>query len=129
LNGVLATSEEKMSIVLYVLVPIGWALLGKVLGWAISATCFFSARGNRIGQSVSRWCVPIFPVVIFVTLLAGAGGDAGHGITLFDSAALLSLVCLIPFYGVPALALAAGVVYVIRDLTLGHFTTTAEAKP
>src|SRR5262249_50444509 len=115
-----------MSIFLLVVLPIGWALLGKVLGLALSAALFFNAAGNRLGRRVSRWCVPVLPGVFLVMIVWGTSGDAGHGFTLFGSATLFGLACAIPFYGVISLTIFAGTLYVIRDLTLGHLARPPE---
>jgi hypothetical protein len=109
-----------MSVILYIGLPLCWALVGKLLGLAVAASCFFSDRGRRAGQSVGRWCVPIFPLVFIALLTAGGSGNAGHGFQIFGSTELFDLLCGIPIYAIPALGLYTGGLYVVRDLTFGH---------
>ena len=109
-----------MTILIFLVIPLGFALVGKLLGLATAASFFYSEPGKRLGRTLSRWCVPILPAVDLALLLCGGDGDAGRGMTLFGSAELFGLLCDIPLYGIPILGVYAGVIYVIRDLTLGH---------
>ena len=117
-----------MSILIFIGIPICWAILGKVLGLALSAAFFYSDAGKRLGQRVSRWCVPIFPCVMLIALFAGIDGNAGRGVTLFGSDTLFDLACIIPIYAIPILLVPAALIYVVRDLTLGHTAKTQEVK-
>jgi hypothetical protein len=109
-----------MSVLLFVVIPMAWALTGKLLGMAVTTSCFYSARGKRAGLAVGRWCVAVFPIVYLALLLVGAGGDAGHGFHLFGSEELLGLIPGIPIYALPVLSIYVGGLYMVRDLTLGH---------
>jgi hypothetical protein len=117
-----------MSIFLFILLPLCWATLGKALGWALAAAFFYGAAGRRLGRHLSRWGTPILPCLYLVAILTGIDGDAGHGFTLFGSTTLLGLAAAVPFYGVIALSLFAGAVYVLRDLTVGHVANATDAK-
>jgi hypothetical protein len=109
-----------MSVILYVGLPLCWALAGKLLGLALAASCFFSDRGRRAGRTVSRWCVAVFPLVFVALLTTGVSGNAGAGFQIFGSGELFDLLCGIPIYAIGALGLYAGGLYVARDLTIGH---------
>ncbi len=127
-NGITYIPEQApMSFLIFVGIPLCWAILAKAIAWAVSASCFHSETGKRLGQQLARWCVPIFAGVVLLALIIGCAGNAGHGITLFGSDTLLELLFSIPYYAIPALLAFAGSVYVIRDLTLGH-TKSQEVK-
>ena len=109
-----------MSLIIFVALPLLWALTGKLLGLAVTASCFYSASGKRAGQKISRWCVPICPSLFLALMVVGDDGNAGHGMHVFGSAEFFDLLCVIPLYVVPVLGVYVVSLYVIRDLTLGH---------
>jgi hypothetical protein len=115
-------SREKtsMSLILFVVLPAALFLMGKLAGLAVAAGGFYSVCGKRLGETVGRWTSLALPAAYLAAMLLGAEGDAGHGVTLFGSADLLDAIGAVVYYGMPALALFAGAVYVVRDLTLGH---------
>jgi hypothetical protein len=116
----LAVIGCQMSVLLVVIIPLAWALTGKLLGLAVAASYFYSARGTRAGRTISRWCVPVFPIIYLVLIFLGGSGTAGTGVRLFGSEELFGLTAGIPIYTLIPLALYAGALYVARDLTLGH---------
>lgn len=109
-----------MTILLFIVMPLGWALVGKLTGLALAASLFYSERGRRLGRVVGGLCMVILPSLWIAALLIGAAGNAGHGITLFGSAALIEEVMVMGWYGIPILGAYAGAIYVVRDLTIGH---------
>jgi len=109
-----------MSLILFVVLPLCCLLSGKLLGLAVAASTFFSETGKDVGRTVSRWAMPLLPMIFVLAMVLGARGNAGHGFTLFGSQALFGMVCTVVFYSVPVLGLYVGVLYVLRDLTLGH---------
>jgi hypothetical protein len=109
-----------MSVLFFFCIPLAWAIFAKALGWSIAAGCFYSETGLRAGQQLSRWGVPFAPLVVLLALLMGLDGDAGHGVTLFGSVTLVELVFSIPAYAIPVLLAFAALIYVVRDLTIGH---------
>ncbi|MBI3409038.1 MAG: hypothetical protein HY040_11880 [Planctomycetes bacterium] len=117
-----------MAFFLYIFLPLSWALFGKALGWAIAAACFYSAGAKRLGRRVGNCCALAFPGIFLVLLISGGEGNAGRGFTLFGDAALLEVLCAIPLNCVVGLLVFAGIVYVIRDLTIGHSAVSVEAK-
>lgn len=106
-----------MTLFLFVFLPLLCLAAGKLLGLAVSASLFYSDAGKRIGDAVARWCMPILPIAFVLLMVAGVRGNAGYGFTLFGSQELFELFCVIPFYVAPVLAVYAGAIYVIRDLT------------
>jgi hypothetical protein len=111
--------ETPMSLFLYVIIPLGYALTGQLVGTAAAASWFYTDAGKRRGKVISRWCAWLFPVVFVILIAAGAAGNAGREFTLFGSAAFFDTACGIPLYAVPILAAYAGLLYVIRDLMWG----------
>src|SRR5262245_39890435 len=106
-----------MVIWLYVIMPAGWAVAGKLLGVAVALTAP-SAGGVRAGRVLGRWCLWLLPALSRLLFALGGSGDAGHGVRLFGSEDLFALLCL-PVYAVPALGVYALGAYVVRDLLRG----------
>lgn len=115
-----------MTLFIFILIPLAWAFTGWLLGCAVSASCFFSERGRRWGKLTTRTCLPLLPVLYLALVIIGGRGDAAHGVTIFGSELVAGIVLGIPFYAIPALAIYAGAIYVVRDLTLGHVKTTVD---
>lgn len=109
-----------MALFLFILVPIGWALFGKLAGAALTAAYFFSPAGRRRGAAVSRIAVWLLPFVYLVAVATGGHGSAASGFRLFGNEGLLALACGIPLYGVIPLAVFWAAMWVLRDLTFGH---------
>jgi hypothetical protein len=116
-----------MALFLYVLLPLAWALTGRLLGSAVSLSAPGPA-GQRLGGSLGRCCAVLLPALYGLLLVLGVRGDAGHGVRLFGSEELFGLLAL-PVYLVPALALYAGGAYVVRDLLGGLRSRGAEKPP
>jgi hypothetical protein len=106
-----------MALILFVIMPIGWAVSGWLLGRAVSATVPTDAA-RRFGKATGRCCAWFLPALHVLLLVLGGSGDAGHGVRLFGSEELFGLLCL-PFYTVPAFLLYLGAACVIRDLIRG----------
>ena len=106
-----------MALFLYVFLPLGWALTGRLLGSAVSLSVPTTA-GKRLGGVLGRWCAVLLPALDGLLFVLGASGNAGHGVRLFGSEELFGLLAL-PVYLVPALALYAGAAYVVGDLLRG----------
>jgi hypothetical protein len=68
-----------MSIIVLIVVPICWALAGKLGGLTIAASCFFSANGKRVGKRVGGWLSLLFPAAYLLAAATGLSGNAGHG--------------------------------------------------
>lgn len=117
-----------MSIILFIVMPLGFLLVGKLFGLAVAASCFYSESGKCLGKTVSRWCMPIFPMVYLLLLVFGGEGDAGHGITIFGSATAFDAFAGILTFAIPIMGIYAGATYVIRDLMVGHECTLNETK-
>ncbi len=109
-----------MSILLFIILPIGWALTGKLVGTAVAAAFLYSVRGKDLGRTIGRWCVPLLPTLYLALIIVGADGSAGRGFSLFGSAEIFEMACAFPIYAVPVLAALSGAIYVARDLTIGH---------
>jgi hypothetical protein len=103
-----------MALFLFVLLPLGWALTGRLAGLAFSLSAP-SEAGRRLGVRLGRWCMVLLPVVHSLVLFLGVSGDAGHGVRVFGSELLAELLCL-PVYLVPVLGGYALVAFVVRDL-------------
>ena len=116
-----------MALFLYVLLPLGWALTGRLAGLAVSLSAP-GERGKRLGRALGWWCAALLPALHLLLLVVGAGGNAGHGVRLFGSEELLALLCL-PMYLVPALGLYAGAACVVRDLLRGLRSAGSEERP
>ncbi|MBM4068417.1 MAG: hypothetical protein FJ271_05665 [Planctomycetes bacterium] len=109
-----------MAVVVFVVVPLGWFVTGWLIGRSVAASLFFCERGLRLGKSSGRWCMLTLPVAYLVLLFSGGSGNAGHGLALFGSPTFFELASVVPFYAVPILAVYSALLYVVRDLTLGH---------
>lgn len=109
-----------MPLFLFVLIPITWAITGKLLGVALSAAFFFRVNGKRRGRRLGFWAAIMLPTCYLTIVWLGLGGNAGSGMTLFGSQPLLDLACNIPLFAIVVLGLFAGGIYVVRDLTTGH---------
>ena len=117
-----------MSILIFLVGPIAWALTGVLLGTAVAASCFYNERGRRLGREVSRWSWPTLPLAYLAVVITGLGGNAGSGRALFGSEVLADLLAAATFYTLPVLAAFAGAIYVVRDLTLGHTPALRQSK-
>jgi hypothetical protein len=106
-----------MALTIFIFLPLGWFLTGRLLGWAISLTVP-AERGERFGFRFGWWFALVSPVLYWALLGLGASGNAGHGVRLFGSEEAFGLLCL-PLYLVPGLCLVGGMLYVIRDLARG----------
>src|SRR5215831_9040385 len=106
-----------MALLIFIVLPLGWFLTGRLLGWGISLSVP-RERGERLGTTVGWWFALVSPIVYGVLLGLGGSGNAGHGVRLFGSEEAFGLLCL-PMYLVPGLCLVGGTVYVIRDLPQG----------
>jgi len=115
-----------MSILVLIIVPVCWALAGKLAGLTIAASCFFSVNGKRAGKQVGGWLSLVLPTGYLLAAATGLSGNAGYGFTLFGSERLFDLACGIPVYAVPVLGVFAAAVYIVRDLTLGHTDTSCD---
>ena len=111
---------ESMTIILFIFVPLAFILLGKLCGLTVAASTFYSESGKRIGKTVSRWCMAVFPCIYVFLLVLGGEGNAGHGFTIFGSEAAFEILGGILYFAIPIMGAYVGVIYVIRDLTLGH---------
>lgn len=112
-----------MGLLLFVLLPLGWAITGRLLGTVVSLTVA-TEGGRRVGGVLGRHCAWLLPLLYFAVFLAGASGNAGDGVRLFGSEQLFGLLCL-PMYSVPVLAAYAIGVHVIRDLFQGFSSRSA----
>jgi hypothetical protein len=115
-----------VSLFLFVVLPLAFAAVGKLLGCAVAASFFYSARGKRLGGAVGRWSMLGLPLAYLAVMMVGAGGNAGHGMTLLGSDTLFEVVCGAPYYAIPLLAAFAGAMYVLRDLTVGQEKVTSQ---
>ena len=106
-----------MGLILFILIPLGWAVTGRLLGAAVARTVT-TAAGQRLGYTLGRWCMWIFPAIFYLLFFLGVSGDAGHGVRIFGSEELLGVMCL-SIYTAPALALYLVAVYVVRDIVRG----------
>src|SRR5262245_56069525 len=106
-----------MALLLCVLMPAGWAVVGRLLGWAVSLSAP-TEGGERAGAALGRWCPWLFAGLYCLVFFLGGSGDAGHGVRLFGSEGLAALLFL-PVYGVPALGVYVIAAYVARDLVRG----------
>jgi hypothetical protein len=103
-----------MALFLFILLPLGWALTGRLAGLSFSLSSP-SEAGQRLGSQLGRWCMVLLPVVHLVLLFLGLSGNAGHGVRVFGSKELAEALCL-PIYLVPVLAGYVLVAFVVRDL-------------
>jgi hypothetical protein len=103
-----------MALFLFILLPLGWALTGRLAGLAFSLSAP-SEAGQRLGARLGRWCMVLLPVVHLLLLFLGLSGNAGHGVHVFGSELLAEVLCL-PVYLVPVFAGYVLVAFVVRDL-------------
>lgn len=109
-----------MSLILFIVLPAFCVLAGKLTGLAVTASLFFSESGKQLGKAVGRWCMPVYPIILLLLMVAGARGNAGHGFTLFGSQEFFDWLCAASFCSVPVLGVYVGLLYVVRDLTAGR---------
>jgi hypothetical protein len=117
-----------MTILLFIVIPSLWGLAGYLLGPAVAAAHFYSEAGWRRGLAVRRVAAPALLLGSLALVVAGVRGTAGTGITVFGSESLPGLLLAGALYAPPALALFAGPLYVVRDLTLGHPVLSEKGK-
>lgn len=106
-----------MGLILFILIPLGWAVTGRLLGAAVAHTVA-TEGAQRLGYLLGRWCMWIFPAIFYLLFFLGVSGDAGNGVRVFGSEALLGILCL-SIYIAPALALYLTAACVVRDIVRG----------
>jgi hypothetical protein len=100
---------------LFIVIPIGWAINGRLLGPVVSFL-IPTRGGRRAGALVGRHGTWLLPVVYLALLITGGSGNAGWGFLLFGSEELFELICM-PWHAVPFLGGIALVGFVYQSLT------------
>lgn len=113
-----------MALILFLVIPAGYAVLGQLLDWSVAALCFYSASGRRAGKWVSRCSLPVLPGLYLLAMVLGLQGDVGNGFELFGSRFAAEVAFGVPFWGIPILMVFVGGMYVLRDVTLGYRANT-----
>jgi hypothetical protein len=102
-----------MSLIVFVLVPLGWWVTGHLLGRVV-ALASPGESGKRLGDGLTRWGRWVLPNLYLFLVIVGVRG-AGSGLRLFGSEWAFAVLCL-PCYLVPILALCWLAIHVVRDV-------------
>jgi hypothetical protein len=117
-----------MACLLYIFLPTMLGLTGLLLHPAIAAAHFYSASGWQRGKRIGRFAAPGLFFGTLLLIVTGARGSAGSGITIWGSESVIDPLMGVALYTPITLAVFAGVLYVVRDLTLGHIGSTAKGN-